>query len=188
MDYLIHFFYVTKNFVISLFEKVKRYMFSINKIYSLHDSKINDLYYEYVTMFVSSDDYGYFKIFVEYDGLNRFFRTVTKNKTLQEIKNMLSLLERDNSYNKIILGIDNDILINKIIINNQNVISIFSNYVSYDYVPTVKDILDINEINYTEETKINIDYIKDFTEFSKVFNINNLINMNINEIEKILLE
>jgi hypothetical protein len=139
-------------------------------------------------MFASRDDYSYLKIFVEYDGLCRFFRTVTENKSLQEIKNILNLLEHNNSYNKIILGTNGDILINEIIINGQNVISIFSNYVSYDYIPSVKDILDINEISYTGETKININYIKDFIEINKVFNINNLINLNINEIEKILLE
>jgi hypothetical protein len=186
MDSLIQFFCIAKNFVISLCEKIKRYLFGVNKIYSMNNSKIFDLYYEYITMCISYDDYSYNKIFVEYDGSNRFFRVITKNKNLPEIKVILNEIENKNSYNKIIFGSSNDILINKIMIRDLNLISIFSNYVPYDYVPTVKDILDVNEIKYTDDTKISIDYIKDLSNTNTILNINNLINLGIDEIEKIL--
>jgi hypothetical protein len=136
-------------------------------------------------MFISSSNYECEKVFVEFDG-QRFFNLVTTNKSLPEIKTILNKVETNNKYKRILMD-DGEIIIDsiKIIDRNIEIKYILQNYVIYDYVPTIRDILMINEIEFDLDTKISITYIKDFDKIEKLLGCD-IIDKNLLEINKLL--
>jgi len=124
-----------------------KYIFNVNHIYEIKKvPNITNIYLEYLKSFIHGPK-EYNRIYIEYSGWNKNFKTIISNTTLTNLNEKLKILEK-KEYIEL-----NDNLVG-VLHNNDNISELFNNFIYCNTNITLGDIISINKINQDDSISI----------------------------------